>query len=377
VSRAGGIPVLQGGEDVKLPQLQADCARCAALCCVAPGFSASADFAIDKAPGQPCPHLDAGFRCSIHDQLRPRGFPGCASYDCFGAGQHVIQGTFGGQDWRQAPALAGEMFAAFAVMRPLHELLWYLTQAQALTAAAPVHDALAAAAAEITRRTHGRPGELAGLDLDAVRAHAAALLRRASELARGEISTERDLSGAGLIGGDLRGRDLRRASLRGAALVGADLTGADLRGADFTGADLRGADLSGADLGGALFLTQAQLDAARGDAATRLPPPLRVPRYWPGADGRLPRRWTVTGSPRWPAGPTERATGTDEPFRTRRPTPSRPRAGLPGSPPRPRWPRGQRVQGQRARGQGARGWPPPGESRAPRDSGARWRAGAR
>ncbi len=87
------------------------------------------------------------------------------------------------------------MFAAFAVMRPLHELLWYLTQAQALAAAAPVHDALAAAATEITRRTHGRPGELAGLDLDAVRAHATALLRRASELARGEISTERELSG--------------------------------------------------------------------------------------------------------------------------------------------------------------------------------------
>ena len=56
------------------------------------------------------------------------------------------------------------MFAAFAVMRPLHELLWYLTEAQALAAAAPVHDALAAAAAEMTRRTHGRPGELAGLD---------------------------------------------------------------------------------------------------------------------------------------------------------------------------------------------------------------------
>jgi len=362
-----------------LPQLRADCARCAALCCVAPGFSASADFAIDKAPGQPCPHLDAGFRCSIHDQLRPRGFPGCASYDCFGAGQHVIQGTFGGRDWRQAPALADEMFAAFAVMRPLHELLWYLTQARALTAAAPVHDALAAAAAEITRRTHGRPGELAGLDLDAVRAHAAALLRRASELARGEISTERDLSGAGLIGGDLRGRDLRRASLRSAALVGADLTGADLRGADFTGADLRGADLSGADLGGALFLTQAQLDAARGDAATRVPPPLRVPRHWPGADGRLPRRWTVTGPPRSRRGRLSGAKGQDEPFRTvRRPTmPSRPRAGQPGPPPRPRWPRGQRVQGRRARGQHAGGWPPPGEYRAPRDSRARWRAGAR
>ncbi len=119
--------------------LRADCASCAALCCVAPGFSASADFAIDKAPGRPCPHLDPGFRCSIHGELRARGFPGCATYDCFGAGQHVTQGTFDGGDWRQAPDVAASMFAAFAVMRPLHELLWYVTEALALEGAAPVH----------------------------------------------------------------------------------------------------------------------------------------------------------------------------------------------------------------------------------------------
>ncbi len=47
------------------------------------------------------------------------------------------------------------------------------------------------------------------------------------------------------------------------SLNGADLRDADLRRADFTGADLRGADLRGADLTGALFLTDAQLRAAR------------------------------------------------------------------------------------------------------------------
>ena len=33
--------------------LHADCARCAALCCVLPPFAASADFAIDKPAGRP------------------------------------------------------------------------------------------------------------------------------------------------------------------------------------------------------------------------------------------------------------------------------------------------------------------------------------
>jgi uncharacterized protein YjbI with pentapeptide repeats len=51
---------------------------------------------------------------------------------------------------------------------------------------------------------------------------------------------------------------------------------------DLTGADLRGADLRGADLAQALFVTQAQLDAAKGDTGTRLPPSLTRPVYWSG-----------------------------------------------------------------------------------------------
>ena len=61
--------------------LRADCERCFALCCVGPAFSASADFAISKPAGQPCPNLHPDFRCSIHDRLRPRGFGGCTAYD--------------------------------------------------------------------------------------------------------------------------------------------------------------------------------------------------------------------------------------------------------------------------------------------------------
>ncbi len=124
------------------------------------------------------------------------------------------------------------------------------------------------------------------MDVGALRAHVTPLLRRASELIRGDFSSERNFSGSDLTGRDLRRRDLQGAALRGACLIGTDLRGADLRRADFTGADLRGADLRGADLTGALFLTRAQLDAARGDNATRLTPPLRPPVHWSGPGPR-------------------------------------------------------------------------------------------
>lgn len=240
-------------------ELTADCSRCAGLCCVAPAFAKSSDFAIDKPAGTACPHLRPDFRCGIHEHLTERGFKGCTVFDCFGAGQHVTQGTFDGRDWRSEPGVARQMFASLPVMRQLHELAWYLTEALKLTAARPLHGELRAALDETERLAAGTPGELLAIDLDAYRKTVNPLLLRASELARAGAGRQPDHRGANLVGRKLRGADLRGASLRGALLVGADLRDADLRGADFTGADLRGADLRGADLTGALFLTESQL----------------------------------------------------------------------------------------------------------------------
>jgi uncharacterized protein YjbI with pentapeptide repeats len=255
-----------------------------------PAFAASADFAIDKPAGRPCPNLRPDFRCAIHDRLRQRGFPGCAGYDCFGAGQQVSQVTFGGQDWRRAPGLARQMFAVFPVVRQLHELLWYLDQALALVPAGPLHEELRVAQDETGRLAGGSADALTSLDAAAHRGEAGALLRRASELVRSAVRPRGpDLRGADLAGRDLAGVPLRGASLRGALLVGADLRGADLWLADLTGADLRGADLRGADLAGSIFLTQAQLEVATGDASTRLPASLVGPAHWPAAAPPGPR----------------------------------------------------------------------------------------
>jgi hypothetical protein len=263
--------------------LQADCARCRALCCVGPAFAASADFADDKPAGRACVHLGADDRCRIHEQLRPRGFPGCAAYDCFGAGQHVVQVTFGGGE--RSPA----MFAVLPVVRGLHELLWYLADVRSRPAAASLHGAARRVAERVTRLAAGDPEALRAVDLDAERAAVDPLLREASVLVRaphrrgrgrggfrpGAVLARRDLAGA-----DLRGARLPGADLRGALLIGADLRGADLREADVIGADLRAADLRGTDLTGALFLTRGQVQSAVGDPATRIPDRFPRPGHW-------------------------------------------------------------------------------------------------
>jgi uncharacterized protein YjbI with pentapeptide repeats len=259
--------------------LRADCTNCFALCCVALAFTASADFAIDKDAGEPCRNLQADYRCGIHTRLRPSGFSGCTVYDCFGAGQRVSQVTFGGSSWRDGNAR--QMFDVFPIMRQLHELLWYLTSALELDAARPVHEDLRRVVDSTSQLAQGSPEELLAMDVAAVRQDVNTLLLRTSELVRADVRPKKkDRRGADLIGARLKGADLSGADLRGAYLIGADLRGANLQKADLIGVDLRGANLAGADLTASIFLTQTQVNAAKGDPATRLPAGLDRPADW-------------------------------------------------------------------------------------------------
>jgi hypothetical protein len=261
--------------------LRADCANCAGLCCVAPAFAASADFAIDKPAGHACPNLREDFRCGIHAQLRERGFPGCTVFDCFGAGQRITQETFGGRSWREAPELATAQFAVLPVLRQLHEILWYLSEAAERPTAAPLSEEVRGAREQTERLAAGSADQLTALDVAAFRGEVGELLQRVSELVRAQVPERaRDRRGADLMGKDLRRAHLRGASLRGAYLIGADLRGVDLGTADLLGADLRAADVRGADLGQCLFLTQPQVEAAKGDVATTIPAALRRPAHW-------------------------------------------------------------------------------------------------
>jgi uncharacterized protein YjbI with pentapeptide repeats len=260
--------------------LRADCGSCAGLCCVAPAFTKSADFAVDKPAGTPCLNLLDDFRCGIHEGLRGSGFTGCTVFDCFGAGQQVTQSTFGGRNWRDEPGLAGAMFAGLGVMRQLHELRWYLCEAVELVPDGPLRDELDAARLHSERLSDTDAAGLPDVDIAGVRQQVGDLLGRASDVVRRGFAKAPDHRGADLIEVRWRGADLRGASFRGAYLLGADLRNADLRWADLLGADLRAARLSGAKLDGALFVTQPQLTAAHGDVATSIPAGLTRPDHW-------------------------------------------------------------------------------------------------
>jgi len=269
--------------------LRPDCENCFGLCCVALYFPKSAGFPVDKKAGKPCPNLQADFRCCVHDSLDEKGLKGCLAFDCFGAGPKVAQVSFAGQDWRKDQTLARQMFAVFQIMRQLQEMLWYLTEAVRLPAASPIQEQLQSMLEDTERLTYLGPDALLKIDVAAHREAVNELLLKTSELVRAEAgSTNKTNSplqkklarGADLVACDLRKVDLCGANLRGALLIAADLRGAELSGTDLIGADLRDADIRGADLTTSLFLTQAQVNLAKGDSTTKLSASLIHPRHW-------------------------------------------------------------------------------------------------
>jgi hypothetical protein len=117
---------------LRLPaKLKADCSRCAGLWCVAPPFYAVQGFGFDKPAHMPCRHLSRNGRCAIHAELASHGFPGCAAFDCYGAGQRVTQETFPGTSWRESDEAAARIFSAYTRLLALHRLMAMLALAEA------------------------------------------------------------------------------------------------------------------------------------------------------------------------------------------------------------------------------------------------------
>ena len=164
--------------------LTSDCESCCGLCCVAPCFPASEDFAFDKDAGVVCPHLAGDFRCSLHERLEAEGFRGCVVYDCYGAGQKVTQITFEGRDWRKTPEIAESMFEVFMIMRQIHELLMYLTEALKLQAAQPLYGELRRRLDELEHISLESADTLREFDVVPHKRDVDALLLRVGDLAR-------------------------------------------------------------------------------------------------------------------------------------------------------------------------------------------------
>lgn len=267
--------------------LTADCLKCFGLCCTALNITASSDFAINKPAGAPCPHLHGDFRCNIHRNLREKGFKGCTVFDCLGAGQKVSQATFNGQSWMDYPEVADKMFRVFPFMEQLYEMIAFISEALTYDVSPLLLEKLMKQLEKLQSLTDSDADSLLSLDMVSCRFPVNELLLETSEYIRNELSLKvfrikkgKKHRGVDWVGKNLAGKDLRTTDLRGAYLIAADFQNADLRGADLIGADLRDANLSGANLSTSMFLTQMQINSAKGNDKTLLPSHIQRPFHW-------------------------------------------------------------------------------------------------
>ncbi|MEA4987315.1 MAG: pentapeptide repeat-containing protein [Anaerovorax sp.] len=249
-------------------------------------FSKQDGFPTDKIAGQPCKNLRDDFCCNVHNDLKKLGLKGCIAYDCFGAGQKVAQVTFKDQNWKNSPNLSKQMFEVFLIMRQLHELLWYLLEASMYEEAHSLHENIHSMIEILKNDTFLSPKVIMELDITKKWSDVNCLLIRTSELVRDQKNQELKLpfkykktfnGRADLFAADLRKVNLSQANLRGACLIAADAKGVDFTRADLIGADLRDTDIRGADLSKSIFLTQSQINVAKGDINTKLPSSLTRP----------------------------------------------------------------------------------------------------
>ena len=157
--------------------LAADCESCSGLCCVGLAFERGPAFTFSKPANVPCRYLSRASRCSIHAARVERGLAGCASYDCFGAGQRVTLELFPGRSWRDEPELAPQMFEAFRVLRDVHELALLLEAASQLELPGALAERREQLARELEPELGWTPQALFALDLAGAHARVYAFLR--------------------------------------------------------------------------------------------------------------------------------------------------------------------------------------------------------
>lgn len=264
-----------------LASLRGGCANCHGLCCAALYFSKLDGFPEDKAAGTPCRHLAPDFGCNVHPLLADMGLRGCMAYDCFGAGQLVASGIYSGCDFLSSPQLAMQIFSVFHKVCGLRQMLWYLTEAKFVIAAAVMHDEISTLIAENERITQLSPEEILAFPTDPYKTAVDTVLKKTSETVRSSISgSHKRKKSYDLIGKNFKGAVLHGEDFSMSLLIGANFKNCVLYGANFLGADIRGADFSGADLRECLFLTEWQLNSANGSLATQIPDSLCLPDSW-------------------------------------------------------------------------------------------------
>lgn len=264
----------------RLSELKVDCSKCSGLCCTALFFSKIDGFPENKTAGKPCTKLRKDYRCNIHNELEKRNMKGCIGYDCFGAGQHVTQYIYKGDTWQSSKEKAKEIFDVFICVFQLYQIRYFLEESTVIIPAKEFWNDIENLIKENEALCNSTPQGILNIDIEAYRNRINNILKQVSASVLKCFKSCDNNRLMDFLGRSFKNRDMSGIDLSMKLLIAANFQGCKFHGTIFLGADTRDTNFSDADLREAVFLTQGQINSAKGNKNTKLPKHLDYPDTW-------------------------------------------------------------------------------------------------
>jgi hypothetical protein len=205
---------------------------------------------------------------------------GCLAYDCFGAGQ-IVTALYERENWRSNPKIAQEIFEVFIKVFNLQQILWFLSEILTLMPAKALWEKSYIYMNQLDFLIQSSPKDILNFDLGEFRENVNPLLKDTGEIIKREVFyTNGIIKKKDFIGHNFKKARLDGYNFSSSLLIAANLEGCSLTGSNFIGADLRDTNIKNADLRESIFLTQGQINAAKGNQNTCIPKHLIKPLSW-------------------------------------------------------------------------------------------------
>ena len=271
---------IHGKDTESLEQLKIDCSKCSGLCCTALLFMKMDGFPENKKEGKPCSKLQNNYRCKIHNELEKQNMKGCLGYDCFGAGQYVTQCIYKGETWQTLKEKAKEIFDVFIIIFQLYQIRYFLEESKTIIPARELWSDIEKLINENEAICNSNSQNILDTDIDSYRNKVNIILK---QVCASVMNCFKNIDNNGLhdyMGKNFKKRDMSGLDLSMKLLIAANFDSCTFDGTVFLGADIRDANFSYADLSEAVFLTQGQVNSAKGNRNTKLPKNLNYPVTW-------------------------------------------------------------------------------------------------
>lgn len=264
----------------RLEKLKIDCSKCSGLCCTALFFSKIDGFPENKVAGKPCIKLKNDYYCKIHNELEKRNMKGCMSYDCFGAGQHVTQCIYKGETWQTSKEHSQEIFDVFIITFQLYQIRYFLEESILVISAKELRNDIEKLINEDETICNSTPQNIINFDIKSYRNRVNSILKQVSASILKCFKNSANGKLTDFLGRSFKKRDMSGLDLSMKLLIATNFDSCKFDGTIFLGADTRDTNFSNADLREAVFLTQGQINSAKGNRSTKLPNHLDYSVTW-------------------------------------------------------------------------------------------------